>query len=314
MNKKWAIVPVGREEKGSAVIILTLAVSVLVGAAALVADIGVAYVKQQRLSVAADAAALAGGQELHLGAARARQAALRNAARNGINSEDIEVIVEGDSRTLSVRIATPMEKFFASVLGVGESGKLTAVARVTSATPTAIYGAAPLAVRKQEFEFGRTYTLKVGAGGDSGLGPGNFGALALGGNGANIYQKNLQYGFPGLIRIGDLVRTKPGNMSGPTRDALNFRLNQPHAPQCDFSTIVSGCQRILLVPVVEPPTEGSGGVNNLRVVGFAAFYVEQVPGQGRESYIRGRFVKIYRGGQESVVADGFGISAAKLVK
>lgn len=312
MNKRSSF-PFGREEKGSAVIILTLAISVLAGSAALVADIGVAYVRQQRLAVAADAAALAGGQALHLGAAQARQAALENAARNGISGKDIEISVEQGNRALSVRIVSPMSAFFAPVLGVSGGGELSALARVAAATPTAIQGAAPLAVRQQDFVLGKQYTLKVGAGGDSDLGPGNFGALALGGPGAQNYEENLMYGYNGMLRVGDQVETQTGNISGPTKRAIDFRLAQPPSPQPSAESRARDCPRLLLVPVYEPFKVSDKQIKVIRVIGFAAFYVEDVAGQGRDSYITGRFVKTYHGGLENAETDGFGISAAKLV-
>lgn len=316
MSKQWGAALFGQEEKGSAVIVLTLAISVLAGVAALVADVGVAYVRQQQLAVAADAAALAGGQALHLGAVQARQAAVDNAAKNGISSEDIEVTVEQDNRALSVRIAAPMANFFASVLGVGGGGELSADARVAGGTPTAIQGAAPLAVRQQNLDIGREYVLKVGAGDRESidLGSGNFGALALGGPGAQNYEDNLRHGYSGLLRVGDVVETQTGNISGPTKKAIDYRLSQPPAPQPSPGSRAWDCPRLLLVPVYEPIEAGGKQVMTIRIVGFAAFYVEDVTGQGRESYITGRFVKTYHGGQESATGDGFGISAAKLVK
>ncbi len=317
MGKRRYLRSIGTDERGSVVVLLTLAVSVLAGAAALVADIGVAYVRQQRLAVAADAAALAGGQALHLGAAQARQAALDNAAKNGISPGNIVVTPAQDNRALTVRVISPMETFFAPALGINTGGELSAAARVAGGSPAAVHGAAPLAVRRQEFVFGLEYILKVGAGDQDdsiGLGVGNFGALALGKAGAKTYEENLTHGYPGLLRVGDVVETQTGNISGPTKRAIDFRLAQPQAQQCSPGNRVRDCPRILLVPVYEPLAAGGSQVKAIRVVGFAAFYVEDVAGQGRESYVTGRFVEIYHGGQESTLESGFGVRAAKLVE
>lgn len=305
------------EEKGSAVVILTLAISVLAGAAALVADIGVAYVTQQRLAVAADAAAFAGGQELHLGAARARQAALDNAASNGVNPAEIVVDVEQDNSAVAVRIASPMTIFFARVLGIDEGGELSAQARVVSSVPTALQGVAPLGIKEQPLTIGQEYTLKIGAGSKDeplGLGSGNFGALALGGPGASTYRNNLKYGYPGLLEVGDVVETQTGNISGPTRKAIKFRLAQPKPPHCSPDSRVRDCPRVLLVPVYVPVESKGNQVKAVRVVGFAAFYVERAPGSGKESRVTGRFVKTFHGGEASAAGSGFGISAARLVE
>jgi len=317
MNRKYCLFSLGREEKGSAVVLLTLAISILAGAAALVADIGVAYVRQQRLAVAADAAALAGGQKLHLGPRQARQAALDNAVKNGFSSDEIAITLEQDNQSLSVRIKSPMAAFFAPVLGLGGGGDLSAAARVESGTPTAIHGAAPLGIRQQPFIIGQQYTLKVGAGDQDeiiGLGSGNFGALALGGPGAKKYRENLTHGYSGILRVGDVIETQTGNISGPTKRAIDFRLAQPHPPHCSPESRARDCPRLLLTPVYEPVESKGNQVKAVRIVGFAAFYIEEGPGSGRESVVTGRLVRTYHGGQESAGGSGFGISAAKLVE
>ena len=56
-----------KEENGSAIILLAMAMTVLLGCMALVADVGVNYVQQQRLAVAADSAALAASAEFGRG-------------------------------------------------------------------------------------------------------------------------------------------------------------------------------------------------------------------------------------------------------
>ncbi|MGI9264126.1 MAG: pilus assembly protein TadG-related protein [Gammaproteobacteria bacterium] len=61
------------------------------------------------------------------------------------------------------------------------------------------------------------------------IGPGNFQALRIGGNGANVYRKNMAGGVEGLcLDAGDTptVETEPGNMVGPTAMGLNTRFGQ----------------------------------------------------------------------------------------
>jgi len=55
---------------------------------------------------------------------------------------------------------------------------------------------------------GRTYTLKYTSGGQ--VAPGNFGALGLGGNGAHVYQANVEDGYSGGIAVGDAISPRPG--------------------------------------------------------------------------------------------------------
>jgi len=57
------------------------------------------------------------------------------------------------------------------------------------------------------------------------IGPGNFQALRVGGNGANIFRQNMAGGVEGLCvdANSDTVETEPGNMVGPTAMGLNTR-------------------------------------------------------------------------------------------
>ncbi|WP_339060541.1 hypothetical protein [Tepidibacillus marianensis] len=53
----------------------------------------------------------------------------------------------------------------------------------------------------------------------------------------------------------------------------------------------------------------------MTIIGFAAFYIEEVGGNGNESYVTGRFMKtVYSGDWEDDNNKDFGLYAVKLVK
>ena len=85
----------------------------------------------------------------------------------------------------------------------------------------AVNGAVPW-VQEHNFQFGEQYTLKVGAGDtdilNEEVSPGWFGALALEGPGAKLYEDNLTYGFNGELKIGDILDVQTGNISIPLRE------------------------------------------------------------------------------------------------
>lgn len=124
-----------------------------------------------------------------------------------------------------------------------DAAALAAVFPITGAS-----GVRPLAVEKFDFQFGTEYVLKQGAGGSYN---GNFGAVALGGKGANNYRNNIKYGYGGLLRIGDWVSTEPGNMSGPTQESIDYLMNQcSHTPKCTISQYDPSCPRVITIPIV----------------------------------------------------------------
>jgi len=79
------------------------------------------------------------------------------------------------------------------------------------------------------YEVGTEYVIKYGSGSASGHGQGNFGALAMGGNGANVYRDNIINGVSNpngsTYYVGKQIYTEPGNMSGPTMQGLQSRID-----------------------------------------------------------------------------------------
>ena len=81
-------------------------------------------------------------------------------------------------------------------------------------------GAIPIAIQKGAYTSGQEILLK-----QSPPQSGNFGCLALGARGANTYRDNLKYGYNQTLKTGDLIDTEPGNMAGPTKEAVQYRIS-----------------------------------------------------------------------------------------
>lgn len=135
----------------------------------------------------------------------------------------------------------------------------------------------PLSITPYSLIVGQTYKLKFGGGEGS---MGNYGCLALGGTGAALYEENLTYGYDGTLNIGDIVTTEPGNMSGPTNDGINARI-QGHEDET-YSDYPTSSPRVVTIPIVESIPKGRDKVT---ILGFARFFLEEVGGQGNDCYI-----------------------------
>lgn len=135
-----------------------------------------------------------------------------------------------------------------------------------------VIGAAPLAVEDPVggFDIGVEYVIKDGGGAGYN---GNYGALSLSGSGASDYENDLTYGYDGTISVGDLLTTKPGNMNGPTSDAIEYRLGTP-SPDDD----------VLIVIITDDTPQGR---DTITVKGFAAF---RVTGVTKKGAITGEFI------------------------
>ncbi|MTI83678.1 MAG: hypothetical protein FH756_07190 [Firmicutes bacterium] len=316
-----------KEENGLALVLVAAAMTVILGFAALVVDIGSVYLTRSRLINACDAAALAGAHELDSetgSALDAMQEATDYLEHNNIIFGEDSFNIEVNNKTITVESSRTVNYTFARVLGF-TSNTVEAKAAAIYGPVSAAGGVTPFAVPDQELVFDKQYVLKEGSGGSTDDGfriHGNFGALALGGTGASTYEENLKYGYGGalnvgdMVTIGDAVETEPGNMSGPTYDGVTYRLNQC-ANGCTPQNYETDCERVILVPVFDPATL-DGGRDDVLIVGFASFLLEEVDGSGDESEVTGTFLQMAPPPDTSYVIDpdapDYGLHAAKLVE
>ncbi|HZK24962.1 MAG TPA: pilus assembly protein TadG-related protein [Oscillospiraceae bacterium] len=302
-----------REEKGSAMVLVTIAMVILLGSSALVIDYGQLVLIRRKLVNAADAAALAGAQELlsePASPSNAMSTAEAYAIANGVDVDQVTAEVTHDKSQITVTVTGIVDYTFARVLGF-EQGNVSAEAKAAVGSIQGMTGVAPLTIVEQSFVKGQSYELKSAS--PSEMGPGNFGVLALGGSGASRYEANLRDGYSGNIKIGDLLDTEPGNMSNPTKRACTDRINACNLG-CTYQNFKPDCPLLVYIPVIKQPT--GQGRQEVEVVGFAAFFLDkhQPPGQGNESSIKGWFVDTIVPGQINPGETGYGVSAVNLIK
>lgn len=265
--------------RGNALVMTACFLFLLLGFAALSIDMGNVYVHRQHLQEAADAAALGAVQTWAVTseAAGTVNVGTKIASNNFLRPSEIVSITPGtwnaSTRTFTphvshfgynavpaVRILARREvpTYFAKLLGfptISTQARAIAIAgRATAAT-----GILPWATCQtggQTPDPCETVVLKY-----SSLGGGNpcsgskseFGALSLGGPGAASYRDNIEHGYPGTIRIGDVIPTETGDMVGPTRQGLEARLEGAPPYNCDpANPLVSPHPRLAIVAVTTP--------------------------------------------------------------
>ncbi|TWH46826.1 pilus assembly protein TadG-related protein [Sporomusa sp. KB1] len=292
-------------QKGSITVLTVLAITVLLGFAALVVDVGFLYVNRAELVNMADAAALAGVQDLPGDTAQAEASGREYAAQNGQSSDVVEVTVP-TNKAVAVTVERTVNMTFAKVIGLNSvdvRAKAAAVLRPISG----IIGVVPFGVVWQEFVYGTTYALKVGAGDGS---TGNYDALALGSTGSRTYTDNIKFGYDAKLSIGQWVSTETGNMSGGTSEGVHYRIGLD--PYATFNTVEAGSPRIVIVPLIESITNDTGR-HDVKIVGFASFFLEEVAGSGNENLVSGKFMQTVLAGETSGTATDYGVYSAALV-
>ncbi len=117
-----------KNEDGQVVVLFALLLVVLLGFAALAIDVGMVALTKSRMQNAADAAALAGAQKLHISSSEAINTAIAYAGKNGmkatVNKEpfdgdtvDAETPYESQSNVIRVECTRNVSYTFARVLG-----------------------------------------------------------------------------------------------------------------------------------------------------------------------------------------------------
>ena len=282
-----------------------LALTTLMGFAALVTDVGILYFNRMELSNMADAAVMAGAQDLP-DTALALQTGRLYAQQNGKAGDQVYFTISGGNRIISANATRKVPTFFAKVFNI-YTADVHAQAAAAVQPISSYTGIVPLGVVKQDFVYGTTYTLKVG-GGDGFTG--NYGALALGGKGGSNYRDNLLYGYNGQIHTGDWLYTETGNMAGPTKDGINYRVAQD--AYATYETVRSDSPRIVVLPVLD--SFDVNGRGEVLVVGFAAFFLEGATGSGTGCSVQGKFMRRYiPAGETSTAGTGYGLYGVRLI-
>ena len=315
-NFKYKFNFIKENEKGTAIVIVALALSTLMIAAALVTDVGLLYLERSRLVRASEAAALAGAGELpeeDEAYNTADQFAIKNDLEPG--SYEIEVIKE-ESRVV-VSAVSEVSMAFARVMGITEQ-KVAGSASAIKGNAKGLMGAAPFGIPEEEFGTGEEYVLREAPPGhqneDEELeegeedrdeeGAGNFGILALGDPGADTVRENIKEGYEGYLEIGDLVDTEPGFVSGPVRDGIEHLLDECDE-ECEED--YSDCPRLLVIPIIDRLPDGK---DEVEILGFGAFHINEFDKGDKE--VKGEFVDYMTIAETANDVEDFGVYNIKL--
>lgn len=287
-------------DAGNIALLSALILTALLGFSAIATDMALLYAEKSNLQNAVDASALAGAQELPYHPEEAVFTAMQYGNENGITLSTAEV--RTNNKEIYISTEKNVSLHLARILGI-DSQLVTASARAAVLPAHTLVGAVPLSITMQDFNYGEEYTLKSAPpAGESGW----YGALRLNGQGANDYEEALAEGSDVPLSIGQILEVEHGNMSGPTTNGLQTRLDSDtRIPRNTFEDHHRDAPQIVYVPVVEEVSRSGQGINSVKIVGFAAFFVENVTGSGNNCFISGRFLKtiVTTGRERSSLSD-----------
>jgi Flp pilus assembly protein TadG len=295
------------DEAGQAILVTVLFLTVLIGAIAITLDVGEWYREQRQTQATADAAALAGAQDLPTDPVAAVASAKSYGDQNGggVAGADI-TITGGDTVNVTARRTAP--GIFSKLFGIS-SVDVKANASARAAVPEQVYGAAPIVVNKLHPLlsgpgcpcFHAETTLPLGKDGA----PGAFGLADLDPGGSNGNPPTASWvkdGFAGHLDLGPYDSDPGASFNGDDiRDALTARLGTE-----------------LLFPVYDT-LGGGGSIAQYNVIGWVAFHLDafDLHDHGNNQTLTGYFTRVVWDGLQSKNNQhlpDFGVYSISLVK
>jgi Flp pilus assembly protein TadG len=344
-----------RRERGQVFMFVALLAPILLGMTGMAIDIGGYAGHKRHLQNAADSMALAAAQNLCAVSCTDASAAIAAgnswAAKNNIDASQVTITVSGGSTAPFVRATIQSSHSFAFMRIVGIDSKgVGATAASVKVSFGGSSGIVPWSVTQATVDAagsGNPMVMKYDA---TGANVGNFGAIRIDGPGSNTYSSSAAYGSEDFACAVTAPNCSPGacpgtypdtcaenspacdgpdcdpetgNVIGPTRVAVDFRMNNTSAA-CDtfdeaFASLGGGkyhlnadcnpwtdgpgrcvdnnpgtlcSRRVIVIPVVDSFNNGASTPETIER--FALVYLEGYDSgkcQGNECEIKGRFVQ-----------------------
>lgn len=282
-------------QRGSVIVKVALLMVVLMGMAALSADVGrVGYYRLQ-LQSAADLAAVAGAWELPEAPDQAVAVAQNYLERNGAAFAEGLDVTEG-GRVLRVRLSRPVALTFARALGLRRASLSAEAAARVDAQPV-WHDLMPWGLEEAAYAVGEEYVLKWGSPSPAPT-EGQYQIIYLREGMSNgEYEEWVGSGYDGPpVYIGQVLKPRTGNLGDHTRRGMRERLARAEGFRCEWGEYEEHCPLLVIVPVVTPYPPGASG--RVQISAFARFLITNTdpPGSGAGS-VFGRFVGYVEGDQ-----------------
>jgi Flp pilus assembly protein TadG len=273
-----------REETGQTVVTLVLFLFVMVALVGAVLDVGAWFREDRQLQSVADAAALAGAQELPLSTATATSKAIEYSTKNGSTLSAGNVKYSNNpatNDTIEVSVSDEAPTVFTKLLGINSvtiganaKARASAMGQAKYVAPIAVDIKHPLLQCSPTPCFNQATTLDLQK-----VGPGAFRLLNLddthGGTGPSTLADWILNGYNDYLPL-DWYFSDPGAKfnSSQVKSAMNARLGSE-----------------LLFPIYDD-TIGGGANFEYHVIGWVGFVVTSFSAHGSTGEIEGHFTAV----------------------
>lgn len=301
---KWTIKKV-LNNKGNVSVLMCVALVGMLAMTSYVVDIGQVYIEKEKLVGGIDAAALAAALELPTDRVKAEAVAKEYLTKNEIDIQDVVIQIGPSNNSISIQANKEVQHLFAGIFGIDQSHIDASNKVIVGQLKTVNGGIRPFAVESFDYQYGDQVILKEGAGDGY---HGNYCAVALGGTGLSVLRDNVINGYRGILHIGDIIDTEPGNMA----NILTTIHDVIQTDNSTFQTFTRSSPRIWAIPIVD--TLLVDGSKPVTIVAFAQFYIEDVKSGSGHAELTGRFMQYVGNGEIDLEAQEKGAYGIKLIQ
>ncbi|HWL25865.1 MAG TPA: pilus assembly protein TadG-related protein [Ureibacillus sp.] len=320
-----------KNESGNVLVLVAALMITLIGLTALVIDGGRLYLEKSTLQKAADAAALAGAQELPNDTLSAETHAKSITISNNVQIGNSTVEFADNKMWIRVTNTSNVELTFGKIFGIS-SVPVTATAKVDLNPLTSATGVIPLGLDFGDYDKWKHCTeisLKLPSpsghtdpteecNGSNQLGSGNTGPLDITGSGGNNFRSDLANGAQVEVWVGKELNTETGTMTGPTKQGIKERVDackgiySYDANTFDTNPPPNNCAQVVVVPLYTIIESNNNQIKKVKIVGFATLFIIGTDNNGKEVYAR--FMNFTVAGGNSSSQTNYGTFGYKLVE
>jgi len=284
------------EEQGSTLAYFVISLTVLLGFAAMVLDLGIGFWERRQMQNGADAAALAGARILALGGSNTAIAAEVDRLAAANNVSDYTWSLVNSNQGVQVRADAAFDTWFARIFGLNTINTgATSAASMSAVVETG--NLLPMTTMCQPFTYGAAYRLWSN---DDMEAPGNFGWLDWTGlpvGNSELARNIADPALSGNWSIGQWIPAGPGiQNSSPVQSALGLWLGQ-HVTIPLYDSVV-----------------GTGSGTQYRICGFGEFVLTSFNFQGNDKYVEGHFIRHVVPGARTGNGPDYGVRTLRLTQ
>jgi len=313
--KRRSILNALKQTKGSTSLVFVCSVVLIVVLSAIVTDIGYVAYDRYRLSKNVDSIVMSGAQTLADSREKCIESIKRMVSGKIGSIKDMDISISDDNREITLYVKKDIGYIFLRYVGFKDK---QIESRVTAklSNVTSFKGIRPFAVEKKELPFGEQCKL-INSSDTINKDDDDVQVIEIIpiDTQKESFRTSFIYGYRKKVHLGMSLYTVSGSLLDIDEDSVDELIDKcRHKPLCSYEKYTQGCPRIIILPVVEK--EDSSGDGALKVVGFAAFFVERgniIRGVKDTLTLEGRFIRYTVSASTSDGMPDFGLMGVKLV-